>query len=124
MEELGAIDITYPYDTSAITREMDGTELTTKLFIKSIENNSLIVTLLGGGIIFTLFRYIGEIFTFLKDVILNIISFEIVGVYTVHYNEPSDLKRISYLIDKKSHILWNKKFQLSKKSQRRRNNFQ
>lgn len=83
-------------------------------FIKSIENNSLMVTLLGGGIIFTLFRYIGEILKFFKDIILNLISFEIVGVYTVHYNEPSDLKRISYLIDRKSNILWNKKYQLSR----------
>ena len=83
-------------------------------FIKSIENNSIIVTLLGGGIIFTLFRYIGDIFKYVKDVVLSLISFEIIDVFTINYSEPSDLKRISYLLDRKSKILWNKKFQLSK----------
>lgn len=83
-------------------------------FIKNIENNPLIVTLLGGGIIFTLFRYIGDIFYYLKNIILSIISFEINGVYTIDYNEPYDLKKISYLIDKKSKILWNKKYQIAK----------
>jgi len=39
-EQNGVIDITYPYDTSAITREMDGTELTTKLFIKSVDSEN------------------------------------------------------------------------------------
>ena len=39
-EQNGVIDITYPYDTSTITREMDGTELTTKLFIKSVDSEN------------------------------------------------------------------------------------
>jgi hypothetical protein len=33
-EQDGHMDLTYPYHTSEITREMDSTELTTKLFIR------------------------------------------------------------------------------------------
>ena len=39
-ENNGFIDITYPYSTSSITREMDSTELTTKLFIKSVDDEN------------------------------------------------------------------------------------
>jgi len=33
MEEEGAIDITYPYNASTISRESDSTDLVTKLYI-------------------------------------------------------------------------------------------
>jgi hypothetical protein len=36
-EEKGHMDLTYPYHTSEITREMDSTELTTKLFVRPVD---------------------------------------------------------------------------------------
>lgn len=36
-EENGHMDLTYPYHTSEITREMDSTELTTKLFVRPVD---------------------------------------------------------------------------------------
>ena len=36
----GAIDFTYPYSSSAITREMDGTDLITKMYVKTLEDES------------------------------------------------------------------------------------
>ena len=40
LEEMtGTIDITYPYDTANITREMDSTDIITKMFIKSIDDS-------------------------------------------------------------------------------------
>ena len=36
-EEKGVFDITYPYQTSSITKEMDSTDLVTKLFVKPVD---------------------------------------------------------------------------------------
>jgi len=36
-EDKGHMDLTYPYHTSEITREMDSTELVTKLFVRPID---------------------------------------------------------------------------------------
>ena len=36
-EQFGHMDLTYPYHTSEITREMDSSELTTKLFIRPVD---------------------------------------------------------------------------------------
>jgi hypothetical protein len=35
MEENGVVSLTYPYTSTAITREIDSTELTTKMYVKS-----------------------------------------------------------------------------------------
>ena len=35
----GLIDLTYPYNTNDITREMDSTELVTKLYVQSVEDD-------------------------------------------------------------------------------------
>ena len=39
-EKYGALDLTYPYSTSSITREMDGTDLITKMFVKPVETQT------------------------------------------------------------------------------------
>ena len=39
-ENKGAIDINYKYNTSSISREMDSSELVTKMFIKPVEDDS------------------------------------------------------------------------------------
>lgn len=83
-------------------------------FIKNIENNSLIVTLLSGGIIITLFRYIKDILDYIWKFIINIISFEIVSRHVIDYEDPVELKRIMLLFDKKSKTIYNKKLELSK----------
>lgn len=49
MEENGIVSLTYPYTSTAITREIDSTELTTKMYVKSQDDNSL----LGGTISIT-----------------------------------------------------------------------
>ena len=89
-------------------------EETISEFIKNIESNSLIVTLLSGGIIVTLFRYISDIWKFVWKFILNIISFEIVSRQIIDYEDPVELKRILLLLDKKSKTIYNKKVELSK----------
>ena len=38
-EEVGAIDLTYPYNTNQITREMDSTDLITKMYIQTVDDN-------------------------------------------------------------------------------------
>ena len=38
-EEIGAIDLTYPYNTNNITREMDSTDLVTKMYIQSVDDD-------------------------------------------------------------------------------------
>jgi hypothetical protein len=83
-------------------------------FIKNIENNSLIVTLLSGGIIITLFRYITDILNYIWKFILNVISFEIVSRHIIDYQDPIELKRMMLLFDKKAKTLYNKVLEFSK----------
>ena len=40
-EQEGTIDFTYPYSSSAVTREMDGTDLITKMYVDTIEDESV-----------------------------------------------------------------------------------
>ena len=40
-ESTGAIDITYPYHTENISREMDGTDVVTKMFVKELTDETL-----------------------------------------------------------------------------------
>ena len=37
-EEAGVIDLTYPYNTNNITREMDSTDLITKMYVQSVDD--------------------------------------------------------------------------------------
>jgi len=49
IERLGYLDLTYPYTTSKITREYDGKDITTKMFVKPIDSeatNSGVLTIL------------------------------------------------------------------------------
>ena len=39
-EGLGTLDITYPYQTSSVQRNIDSSDLVTKLFVKSVENTA------------------------------------------------------------------------------------
>ena len=39
-EEEGYIDITYPYEASSITREIDATDVTTKMFVRPVTENT------------------------------------------------------------------------------------
>ena len=39
-DSTGVIDITYPYDTGKITREMDSADVATKLYVKKLENSN------------------------------------------------------------------------------------
>jgi len=39
-ENEGYIDFTYPFSTSEITREMDSTDLVTKMFVKAVEDDT------------------------------------------------------------------------------------
>lgn len=41
-ESTGAIDITYPYNTESISREMDGTDIVTKMFVKELTDDTLV----------------------------------------------------------------------------------
>jgi len=40
-EEEGFKDLTYPYDTSEVTREMDSSDLATKMFVKAVEDDTI-----------------------------------------------------------------------------------
>jgi len=40
LESLGALDITYPYDTSVISRTSDSTDLVTKLYVQTDGSNN------------------------------------------------------------------------------------
>ena len=48
-EEDETIDINYPYQTNSIKREIDSTDLVTKLFVKSIEDNSGLLSIIDVG---------------------------------------------------------------------------
>ena len=39
-EKLGALDITYPYTTSSITRTMDASDVITKLYVKPVTSEA------------------------------------------------------------------------------------
>ena len=39
-EDEGYLDLTYPYSTSAITRHKDGTDITTKMFVRPVDSDS------------------------------------------------------------------------------------
>ena len=83
-------------------------------FINNLQTNPILVTLFGGGVIVTIFRYIGDIFTWLSKFVLSLISFEIVGRYILDYNDPDDLKRLMLLLDKKSKTIFNRMIEISK----------
>lgn len=40
IEDTGYLDLTYPYSTSAITRERDSKDLTTKMFVRPVDNDA------------------------------------------------------------------------------------
>ena len=48
-EQEGIKDITYPYHTTSIKREIDSADLVTKLFVKSIENNNGVSSIIDVG---------------------------------------------------------------------------
>lgn len=79
---------------------------TIKSLLTSIENNSLIVTLFSGGIIVTLFMNAKSIIISLRNKFLTLISFTIVNRYNTQYCEPDMLKRMLFLLNNKSKILW------------------
>ena len=83
-------------------------------FIRSIEGNSLITTLIGGGVVVTLFAYIKDIFKFLQKLVLNLISFEVVERFNMEYNSPLQFQKLMYLIKSKSKTLWMKEIEVSK----------
>lgn len=40
-ESTGAIDLTYPYDTSSVTREMDSSDTVTKMYVKNLVDETM-----------------------------------------------------------------------------------
>jgi len=87
-------------------------------FLKSVENNSLLGTLVGGGIIVTIFRYIGQIFSFISRILLNLISFEINERFDMQYygSSPIQFRKLMYILSTRSKILWMKNVEVSSMS--------
>ena len=48
-EEQGTIDLIYPYQTNSIKRQIDSTDLVTKLYVKSIEDDSGMLSIIDVG---------------------------------------------------------------------------
>lgn len=82
--------------------------------ISSIESNPLIVTLVSGGIIVTIFRYIKDILVWLKNIIINLISFKITTRYATEYEIPEVFRKFLKLVNDDSKILWAKTLEVSK----------
>ena len=79
-----------------------------------LESNQLLGTLVGGGIIVTVFRYIKDIWDWILKQTLNIISFEIVDRFKLDYDVPETLKKMMWVINTKSKVLWMKQVELMK----------
>ena len=87
---------------------------TIQTFLESIQTNSLLATLLGGGVIVTFFRYISEIFQFISKVILNLISFTIVERFNFDYSAPVQMKKLMFLLNTKVKPLWMRQIEIMK----------
>jgi len=74
--------------------------------IKSIEGNSLLVTLFSGGLIVTIFMHAKDIISSISQKILTLISFEIINRFDTQYDQPEMLKKLLFLLNEKSKILW------------------
>ena len=85
---------------------------TIQQLIKNIEGNSLLVTLFSGGIIITLFMHAKNILTALWNRSLELISFEIINRFNTQYEQPEMLKKLLFLLNEKSKILWMNKVEL------------
>ena len=79
-----------------------------------LENNQLLGTLVGGGIIVTVFRYIKDIFDWIIKQTLNIISFEVVDRFKMDYDVPETMKKMMWVINTKSKVIWMKQVELMK----------
>lgn len=83
-------------------------------FKNYLESNQLIGTLIGGGIIVTVFRYISDILNWINRCVLNLISFEVVDRFKLDYDVPDTLKKMMWVINTKSKVLWMKQVELMK----------
>lgn len=90
--------------------------------IKTIEGNGLIVTLLSGGVIVTLFMHAKSIIETLWQWLLTLISFQVVNRFNCQYEEPEMLKKILFLLNEKSKILWMNQMELMMVNEQRNSN--